>query len=382
MNFPRSILFLQLATALALGQSANPSQHASISRQPEALVRSLYDEIVARPLHGLQAEKDMKFFAPHLSKGLLHKINLARACSADWERQSPDPKLTTNVVSGFGLFSGLGSSPESFQIEKTEPEKDGSLRVYATLKFGTPPARPWSRRVAAVVMREDGYYAVDDVIYVNDSIWDRPEDKPTDRRLSEYLSGGCNGPRWSGLSLPKEPALLAQSLYQQVVARRPVGIPSGEDWKIFAPYMSKTLLQRIDSAMACGDDWDRQFPDPNLKPEIGWLELGLFSGGDDESELNAFKVERAQSEEDGSYRVYVRLTWGRPPDGPWVSHVAIVLVEENGRFVVDDVLYLKEVKNLESESLDGQLSQSLSEGCNGPHWVGFGEHRENLTQQK
>ena len=102
----------------------------------------------------------------------------------------------------------------------------------------------WDWRVAAVVLREDGHYVVDDVIYINDSTYDKPEDKPADRRLSEYLAAGCDGPRWIGHSLPNESMPLIQSLYEQVVARTPGGIPWGVDWKIFAPYMSGALLQQ------------------------------------------------------------------------------------------------------------------------------------------
>ena len=42
--------------------------------------------------------------------------------------------------------------------------------------------------------------------------------------------------------------------------------------KIFAPYLSKTLLHRIDLAHACSRDWNRQHPDPNVKPEVAWFE--------------------------------------------------------------------------------------------------------------
>jgi len=333
--------------------------------QPEAVVQSLYEQVVAQHPHGIPEGSDWKIFAPYLSKGLRHRIDLARACAADWDRQSPD---AAKIVSAFGLFSGDEAAPEAFQIEKTEAGKDGSLRVSLSLTREKPPQRPWTWPVAAVVVREDHHFVIDDVIYVDNHIYDREADR-RHQRLSEYLSAGCDGHRWNAYTLPNQPEAFVRSLYTQVVARRPVGIPGGEDWKVFAPYLSKALLHRIDSALACGADWDRQFPDPNLKPEIGWLELGLFSGGDDELELRTFQVESTRSEKDGSFRVYVRLTWGYPPERPWTSSVAATVVRENGRVVIDEVTYLKD----KPEDTEWRLSDGLSSGCDGPRWVGVRE---------
>jgi hypothetical protein len=378
MNLLRCILLLEFATTLALGQPAHQSNPPGLPNQPESLVRSLYTEVVARHPHDIPEGADMKIFAPYLSEALLHRIDLAKACSVDWDRHNPEPHLT----SAYDLFSGEGDDPRAFQIERTQSEKDGSLRVYLNLTWEKPPNRPHTWPVAAVVLRESGHYVIDDVIYINDAIYDKVEAKPADRRLSEYLSAGCNGPHWGGYSLPSEPEALVRSLYQQVVARRPVGIPWGADWKTFAPYLSKALLHRIDLALDCGDDWDRQDQRRMLmkdqvieKPPLAWLELGLFSGGDDEDELRVFQIERMESEKDGSFRVYVRLTWGWAPEKPWISHVAAILVRENGRLVVNEVIYLKD-----ESSVDYRLSGALSAGCDGPRWVG--DKREDQKPQK
>jgi hypothetical protein len=140
--------------------------------------------------------------------------------------------------------------------------------------------------------------------------------------------------------------------------------------KIFAPYLSKALLHRIDLAIACSADEARQHPDPNLKPEIAWLESGLFSGDDERTSPRTYEIERTQQERDGSFRVYVRLTWG-PSASPWIWHVAAIVVRENGHFVVDDVTYLKD-KDRDDES---SLSEYLSAGCDGSRWVGYVDSR-------
>jgi hypothetical protein len=219
--------FLVWAAGVFFASLPATAQHG-ITAQPDAFVRNLYHEVVARHPRDIPKGADWKIFVPYLSKGLLHRVDLARACSADRDRKSPDPQLTAGIVSNYGLFSGEGveAAPQAFQIEKTEPEKDGSVRVYVSLTWEKPPQRSWTWRVAAVVLKENSHFVIDEVIHLDDHIYDREEDR-RDKRLSDYLSAGCNGPRWGGHALPSQPEALVRSLYAQVVARRPVGIPWG-----------------------------------------------------------------------------------------------------------------------------------------------------------
>jgi len=385
MKVLRCILLLQFAVTLAVGQPAQPRKQPGLFKQPEELVQSLYQQVLARHPHDIPSSAEMKIFAPYLSKALLHRIDLAKACSADWDRQNPEPHLKSKIASWYGLFSGESAraEPRAFKIKRTQPEKDGSLRVYVNLTGGKTFWGEWNWRVAAVVLREDGHHVIDDVIYINDNTYDKPENKPADRRLSEYLSAGCDGPNWIGHSLPNQPEPLIQSLYQHVVARPPSGIPSGADWKIFAPYMSKTLLHRIDVFLACAEDWDRQDrermlkdPIPNKAP-FGVYESGIFSGGDERTEPGTFRIERTESKKDGTFRVYVRLTWEEPPDKE-IWRVAAILVREDGRLVVDDVIYLKDEKR--EWTVDYRLSEVLSAGCDGPRWVGDRAKKSNPKQ--
>jgi len=238
------------------------------------------------------------------------------------------------------------------------------------LTFKQPKYPPWSERVAAVMIQESGQFFVDDVIYVNDSVWDDPKDKPADRRLSQYLSAGCDGARWGGSSLPNDPVALAQSLNQQVVARHPLDIPSGEDWKVFAPYIGKTLMHRIDDYSACMADQERRFGAPDLKPP-GLIEFGIFSGSTEEADPRSFRVEKAEPRKDGSVRVYVRFRWGKPPEKPHSWRVADVFIEEDGRHLLDDVIFLKD----ENHPEEMRLSKLLAEDCDGPRWVGYGNEK-------
>ena len=107
MSLLRCIVVLQCATAVALGQSVPPSKTSDLPNQPEAVVRNLYQQVVARHPVGIPHEADMKVFAPYLSGALLHRIEDAKACEADWRRQHPDPTLKLPGLD-YGLFSGGG----------------------------------------------------------------------------------------------------------------------------------------------------------------------------------------------------------------------------------------------------------------------------------
>lgn len=177
-------------------------------------------------------------------------------------------------------------------------------------------------------------------------------------------------------SLPKQPTALVQSLYRQVVARHPTGIPSGADWDVFAAYLSGRLLRAIDLARGCASDWVRQDQKRMLKknevPEkapFGWAESGLFSGADERTEPDAFVIDRSEPEKDGSIRVYVKLVLNSPPPEEW--EVAAVLLNEKGHLVVDDLIYL----GGKSDAPDVRLSELLSSGCDGSRWVGFADSK-------
>lgn len=167
-----------------------------------------------------------------------------------------------------------------------------------------------------------------------------------------------------------QPDALVRSLYTQVVARHPVGIPYGEDMKIFTPYLSEALLHKIDLAVECGNNWRRKNPGADLKPEVGWLELGFFSGENERASPQTFLIEKTQPDEDDSVRVYVRLTRAYAEGPPSIWRVVAVLTPENDHFVLGDVIYLKD-KDYDED----RLSDALSAGCDGPRWVGFGKQK-------
>jgi hypothetical protein len=170
------------------------------------------------------------------------------------------------------------------------------------------------------------------------------------------------------LRISEQPVALVRSLYAQVVSRHPIGVTKGFEMTTFAPFLSKALRQRIDQTAACEADWFRQYPQTGMKPGFGWLELGLFSGDGENAGPSAFQIERTQAEKNGTVRVYVTLTHAESNERPWTWQVAAIVRREDGRYVVDDVIYLKDKNN----PSDVRLSKVLSSGCNGPRWVGEG----------
>jgi len=175
----------------------------------------------------------------------------------------------------------------------------------------------------------------------------------------------------------RESAVLVRNLYDEVIVRRPLGIPNDADMKVFAPYLSKSLLHRIDLSLACESDWERQHPDPHLKSEIGWQELGLFSGDNEQAYPREFHIEDGESEQNGAYRVNVKLMGENPPGLSW--RIVVIVVREGGHLAVNDVLYLDDdgVRHA-----NARLSRRLSIGCNGRRWIGYGKRRKSTEQQK
>jgi len=156
---------------------------------------------------------------------------------------------------------------------------------------------------------------------------------------------------------PYQPDAMVASLYEEVVTRHPLSTP---DRNVFGPYVSKKLLHLFDADDACARAWFRQNPDPNLKPSVGLIEEGLFSGSSEQSEPQTFHIEKTDPKKDGSYRVLVKLTY-EEATFKLTWHVVAVVVRENGRPVVDDVLYFKS----NDRDVDYRLSGLLKRDCKG-----------------
>lgn len=164
---------------------------------------------------------------------------------------------------------------------------------------------------------------------------------------------------------PNRPEATVRSLYREVQNRAPSGLLDDANMRIFAPYLSKSLRRKIDLAKACEKDWVRQNRGQMVKAPFAWSEFGMFSGANERTSPGKFHIESIRKTEDGSFQVVVGFTY-RPGDGSGSWRVTDRVIKEDGRFVVDDVLFPKEGPE------DGStLTGRLSEGCEGPRWVGL-----------
>jgi hypothetical protein len=176
-------------------------------------------------------------------------------------------------------------------------------------------------------------------------------------------------------AVESSPDNVVRELYKQIVARKPIGIPKDADKSAVSPFLSKKLIHQLQSAQSCEDDYFRKHPkNGDEKPEFDWLELGLFSGANERANPTAAVVTRTSPEKNGSYRVYLRLTYrdsvtedGRKSDPANTFHwnVAAVVISEDGKFVVDDVFLFSD----NSTKIDSRLTTSFP-GCDGARWLG------------
>ncbi|MGB6723409.1 MAG: hypothetical protein WBE72_21605 [Terracidiphilus sp.] len=169
--------------------------------------------------------------------------------------------------------------------------------------------------------------------------------------------------------ITSQPNAVVEKLYHQVIVRHPLGIPSGENWKVFAPFLSKDLVRRIALARSCQDDWARKNQGKMIKEPFAWGETGFFSGSEELSEPSSFEIQGTEPDQNGSFRVNVKLTENPPNDKPWSWNVRVYLKREERRFVVDDVIFIKG-DDVPSEY---RLSEILTEGCKGSRWIGDNE---------
>jgi hypothetical protein len=129
------------------------------------------------------------------------------------------------------------------------------------------------------------------------------------------------------------PDAVVRELYREVVARKPLGLPGGADWPALQPFLSNELIRRIDTARACQDDLFRQMKglkgiDSTAKAPLAWDEAGLFSGPYDDANPSEAVVGRAEPAGNGSFRVWIRLTW-RSDDNSWQWSVCAVVTSED-----------------------------------------------------
>lgn len=132
-----------------------------------------------------------------------------------------------------------------------------------------------------------------------------------------------------------------RQFYSTYIANKPAGLPSGSDLERLRPFLSTRLHGLIVAALQYQESWIAQhppIPSPDGGPPI--IDKPPFVDGDYFSSLfegpRRFKVVRTVSGPVATWKVTVHF-WYEPHDPGWED--TVVVVEERGRYVIDDVLF-------------------------------------------
>ena len=174
------------------------------------------------------------------------------------------------------------------------------------------------------------------------------------------------------------PINVVRAFYDQIIKLHPIGIPTGEAKRALWPLLSSRLAHRLDALQACEDDYYRRnkkkLESEQLKPSIGWIESGLFSGENEQALPAEVTITRLEPAGTGRFKAYLQFTYRghirdvRPPDDSntfrWSG--IVLVVSEGNRYAVDDYIPI----DLDSGKPLAALSQGFPERS-GNRWVGL-----------
>lgn len=200
----RFLVALSVFGLIAIGWCSPQRETATNEYDAQSVVMNLYKEIVVRKPLGIGSKDDRQAISPFLSHGLIERFNAAEACEKDYFRQYSDPNLKPKFAwLEMGLFSGANEKaiPSHAIVQRTKIRRDGSYRVHVQLTYGeslqtygrTPDsANTFKWTVVALVIRDGGRFAVDNILYFNE------DTKRFEPQLSRFLSLGCENGMWVG----------------------------------------------------------------------------------------------------------------------------------------------------------------------------------------
>jgi hypothetical protein len=122
-------------------------------------------------------------------------------------------------------------------------------------------------------------------------------------------------------------AAVVHQFYETYIKLSPPGLPTAAQQKTLSPYLSHRLLGLMDAARAYSKKVAKAHPDEKPPFVDGCLFASLFEGP------KSFKVGTTVAEGQGS-KVKVHFTADQ--DVVWDDEV--IVIKEDGRYVIDDVL--------------------------------------------
>lgn len=168
-----------------------------------------------------------------------------------------------------------------------------------------------------------------------------------------------------------------RKMFEEIVVHHPLGIPSDMQLLAIRPYLSKRLIEQLQSAQACEQDYLKHRRSQPQAVDPLWMRVGIFTGDDRRAQPIYSNPVSKEPQKDGSFLVPVdfasQYARGGPYRGPkWMLgdqmwRVVAKVIPEDGHFVVDD---LRLYDGASDKGPSHLLSESFT-GCKAGHWIGW-----------
>lgn len=157
---------------------------------------------------------------------------------------------------------------------------------------------------------------------------DRPASMAVFLVLALAACAGSTASRASDPCAGNEPARVVCGFYQAHLEVRPVGLPTPEQERALAPYLTQALLTRIDDARRYQEAFEAEHPDEKPPFSDGSLFTSMYEGFD------RFEIVRVEEVQEGGAKVTVRLGFEDAP--PWED---TVIVTQGERYAIEDIVF-------------------------------------------
>lgn len=124
------------------------------------------------------------------------------------------------------------------------------------------------------------------------------------------------------------PRKVASEFYTLVIRNHPVGLPDARQMRSFKPYLSRSIRALFSRAQKEEDEAERTHPDDKPPYADGCLFSCLFEGP------KRFRLGRSRIT--GRF-AYIKIRQSEEPDGNFRWADTLVLVKENGHWLVWDI---------------------------------------------
>lgn len=117
--------------------------------------------------------------------------------------------------------------------------------------------------------------------------------------------------------------------YQADLEIRPTGLPTPDQQRVLALYLTPTLVGRIDDARRYQEEFEAEHPDEKPPFADGSLFTSMYEGFD------RFEIVRSEPDASGGAKVIVRFGYRDAP--PWED--AVIVTREGDRYAIDDMVF-------------------------------------------